>query len=108
MHHLIKTESEQNKWLGGKEKKAQEWLYKIHHMHHFCLKNGARHELHHCFLFEKVNKKGRKYGIVHKIFSDKIYHCLDDEFKGKLYDHANRVYKIIKRVIKGKKIYEIT
>ncbi|MFH1346894.1 MAG: hypothetical protein ABIH10_01440 [Spirochaetota bacterium] len=108
MHHLIKIENKQNKWLGKKEEKAQEWLYSIHHMHHFHSKNGVRHELHHCYLFEKANKQGEKYGIIHQIFSDIIYHCLDSEFEGKLFDHANRAYKIIKRTIKGKKIYEIT
>lgn len=108
MRHFIKTENNQTKWFGKKEEKAQEWLYSIHHMHHFRSKNGVRHGLHHCFLFEKINGRGEKYGITHKIFFGEIYHCLNSGFEGKLFDHANKEYKIVKKTVKGKKIYEIT
>lgn len=105
---MIKIENKQNKWLGKKEEKAYERLYSIHHMHHFWSKKGACHELHHCYLFEKKNKQGKKYCVVHRIFSDKVYHCLANEFEGWLFDHTNKAYKIVKKIIKGKKIYEIT
>lgn len=104
---MIKLENKQNKWSDKKEPKAYDRLYLIHHMHHFKLKRGTRHELHHCCLFEGKNKKGKKYYIVHRIFADKVYHCLADKFEGRLFDHANNAFQITKKLIKNKKIYEI-
>jgi hypothetical protein len=104
----IKTENKQTKWLGKKEGKACERLYLIHHMHHFRSKKRMRHALHHCYLFEKNNEQGKKYYIVHRIFPGRVYHCLAGEFEGRLFDHAGNVYKIVKKIIKGEKIYEIT
>lgn len=82
-------------------------LYLIHHMHHFKSGKGAEHELHHCFLFEKKNMAGKKYPVVHIALKNKLFHCLKGDFDGKLYDHANNVFVIIRKKINGKRISAI-
>jgi hypothetical protein len=79
-------------------------LYLIHHMHHFQSGKNIKHELHHCFLFEKKDTKGRKYAIIHKTFKGELLHCIAGNFEGKLYDHTNNSYKIISRNINEKRI----
>ena len=81
-----------------------EKLYLLHHMHHFQSGKNIEHELHHCFLFEKKNMKGKKYSVYHRIIAKKILHCISGNFEGKLYDHANNAYGIISENINGKRI----
>lgn len=79
-----------------------EWLYLIHHLHHFKSGKGrAIHEIHHCFLFSKKNERGEKFKVKHLLRGNKLYHILDKNFSGILFDHANNSYKIIFQKIKG-------
>jgi hypothetical protein len=82
-------------------------LYSIHHMHHFESGKKIEHELHHCFLFERKNMAGRKYSVNHEKVKNKLFHCVDRDFEGKLYDHANNAYEIRSRKIDGKRISAI-
>lgn len=84
-----------------------EKLYLLHHMHHFQSGKNIEHELHHCFLFEKKEMKGKKYLIIHKVIKKELLHCIVGNFEGKLYDHANNVYLIRKKQINGNGIFEI-
>ncbi|MFA6193832.1 MAG: hypothetical protein WC726_03170 [Parcubacteria group bacterium] len=79
-------------------------LYLIHHMHHFQSGKNIKHELHHCFLFARKSMKGKKYSIIHKVAKKELLHCISGNFEGRLYDHANNVYKIINKNIDGKRI----
>lgn len=77
-----------------------EWLYLIHHLHHFkSARSRAIHEIHHCFLFSKKNLKGEKFKVKHLLKRNKLYHILDKDFSGTLFDHANNSYKIISKKI---------
>lgn len=82
-------------------------LYFIHHMHHFKSGKDIEHELHHCFLFEKKNMAGKKYSVVHRTIKNKLFHCLEADFEGILYDHANNTYMIARKKIDGKRISAI-
>lgn len=78
-----------------KSLKFDEWLYLVHHIHHYVNKRGKiSHELHHCFLFSKKDLRGKKYKIGHLLIKNKLYHVLEEEFSGILYDHANNSYAI--------------
>jgi hypothetical protein len=94
-HHLKKADDKFKK------------LYFIHHMHHFESGKDIEHELHHCFLFEKKNMAGKKYSVIHKAVKNKLFHCIDCDFEGKLYDHANNTFEISKKKIDGKRISAI-
>jgi len=82
--------------------KEQKRLYLVHHMHHLKFTEGTRHELHHCFLFSERNMKGNKFQIKHHVSSGKLFHVLDKNFSGKLYDHENRAFKIVVKKIWSK------
>ncbi|MFH0852192.1 MAG: hypothetical protein V1845_01110 [bacterium] len=82
--------------------KEQTRLYFVHHMHHLKSRQNARHELHHCFLFSQKNMKGERYQIKHLLSGNKLSHVLDRTFSGKLYDHQNRAFKIVKKRTFGK------
>lgn len=82
--------------------KEQERLYFIHHMHHLKSNQSALHELHHCFLFSEKNMEGDRYQIKHLVSADKLFHILNKNFSGKLYDHKNRAFKISTKKILGK------
>jgi len=76
--------------------KFDEWLYLIHHIHHYVDKKGkVSHEIHHCFLFSKKNLGGNKFKIKHLVIKNKLYHVLEKKFVGILYDHWGNPYKII-------------
>jgi hypothetical protein len=77
-------------------------LYLIHHMHHLESGKSAKHELHHCFLFSEKNMKGDKYQIKHSVLDGKLFHILDKNFSGKIFDHANRAFNIAVKKINGK------
>jgi len=83
--------------------KQQKRLYAVHHMHHVKSKRVVKHELHHCFLFSQKNMIGDKYRIKHHLSDSKLYHVLNKNFSGMLYDHLNRRFKIIIGKIKNKK-----
>lgn len=79
-----------------------EWLYLIHHLHHYKTKNGkVVHEIHHCFLFSKKNEEGEKFKVNHLLYKNKLYHILEEDFSGILFDHANNSYKIFFQKIGG-------
>jgi hypothetical protein len=82
-------------------------LYLIHHMHHFQSGKNIKHELHHCFLFARKSMKGKKYLIIHKIAKKELLHCISGNFEGRLYDHANNAYIIVKKKIDGRGISAI-
>jgi hypothetical protein len=84
-----------------------EKLYFIHHMHHFGSGKNIEHELHHCFLFERKNMAGKKYSVIHETVKNKLFHCVDDDFEGKLYDHSNNAFIVAKKKINGKRISAI-
>lgn len=82
--------------------KFDEWLYLLHHIHHYVNKKGKIfHEWHHCFLFSKKNLKGKKYKTRHLLIKNKLYHVLEEKFSGILYDHANNPYIITFERIRG-------
>lgn len=83
-------------------------LYGLHHMHHFEKGDEIVHELHHCFLFEKKNMKGRKFIISHEKIGSEVYHVVSPHVEGKLYDHANNVYEIKKIQVDDKEFCRIT
>lgn len=77
-----------------------EWLYLIHHLHHYKTKDGkVVHKTHHCFLFSKKNEKGEKFKIKHLLYRNKLYHILEENFSGVFFDHANNSYKIFSQKI---------
>lgn len=79
-----------------------EWLYLIHHLHHLkSEKDGIIHEIHHCFLFSKKNGRGEKFKVKHLLKGNRLYHILDKDFSGILFDHANNSYNIISQKIGG-------
>lgn len=82
-------------------------LYAIHHLHHVMAVKGAKHELHHCVLFAEKDLAGQMHRIIRVKKGAELFHCLKDKFTGKLYDHANRSYKITPIEIKNKKRYAI-
>jgi hypothetical protein len=104
---MLKTEKQKDKF----EKKPDDELarlYLVHHMHHFGSgKDGVKHETHHCLLFEKKKMKGKEFEIIHKVFGDKVYHCLKNKFIGTLYDHAGNSFGVSKKLIEKKETYEI-
>jgi hypothetical protein len=79
-------------------------LYLLHHMHHFKSGKNIEHELHHCFLFEKKNMKGKKYSIRHRFVGRRLLHCVTDIFEGKLYDHRNNQFMVELININDKKL----
>jgi len=85
----------------------QEKLYLIHHMHHFKDGQNVNHELHHCFLFSKKNMRGGRYSVIHKRNKNDVFHCIDAQFEGVLYDHKNNSFKIVPRKLTNEIIYEI-
>lgn len=96
-----------HKHLELKSLKFDEWLYLIHHIHHYIdKKKRISHELHHCFLFSEKNLKGKKFKVKHLLIKNKLYHVLEKEFSGILYDHANNSYKIVYKKI-GKDKYSL-
>lgn len=102
----MKLEKKQKNFCRKTDDKYEK-LYLLHHMHHFKSGKNVEHELHHCFLFEKKNTKGKKYTIIHKIIKNKLFHCVLGNFEGKLYDHANNAYIIREKKINGNGISEI-
>ncbi len=76
-------------------------------MHHFKSGKQIKHELHHCFLFNKKNMQGKKYSIIHKIYKNEVFHCLNGRFEGMLYDHSNNTFKIVPKKLNGQTIYEV-
>jgi len=84
----------------------KEWLHLLHHLHHYKYKNRVTHEMHHCFLFTKKNKKGEMFKIKHLLRGDKLYHVLEGNYSRTLFDHANNSYKITPSKL-GKKIHSL-
>lgn len=91
---------------GGKSKKPlaeQDWIYLIHHMHP-PEKEEDMETLHHCFLFEKKNMKGKKYSQRHVKDKKVFQHVLDikekevDDAPKLVFCHLNNSYKV--RVVK--------
>ncbi|MBI4708995.1 MAG: hypothetical protein HY764_02190 [Candidatus Portnoybacteria bacterium] len=80
----------------------QKQLYLVHHMHHLKSSKTAKHELHHCFLYTRKNMRGERYQIKHLVSSGKLYHILNKEFSGTLYDHLDNKLIIKSVKIKGK------
>lgn len=103
---MLKLEKRGKKYFKKPDNKYEK-VYLIHHMHHFGSTNRIAHELHHCFLFEKKNMKGRKYSVVHETHKGNIYHCVSRGFEGVLFDHKNNMFNIRKRKIGRRRIYEI-
>ncbi len=103
---MLKLEKRGKKYFKKSDDKYEK-IYLVHHMHHFGSGNKVMHELHHCFLFEKKNMKGKKYFIIHKTYKNNIYHCISEKFEGILFDHANNKFNIMKKKIGNKLIYEI-
>lgn len=95
--------------LGAKHKtpKAeQDWIYLIHHMHP-PKKASEMETLHHCYMFDKKNLKGKKYEQMH-VKDDKTFqHCLkiDDTEKAPeiVYDHLNNEFKVVVKEIDKEK-----
>ncbi len=105
----IKSEIPRAKQLKKINEATQGRSYLIHHIHHFKKgSRGARHEVHHCLLFGKKSMKGKKYIVSHRVFGNKLYHCLTEKFEGELFDHTSGVLKIIRKKINDKEIYEIS
>ena len=101
---MPKTEQQKNKnpHFHQKSLSFNEWLYLIHHLHHFRSGKGrVIHEIHHCPLFSKKNKKGKRFNIKHLLKGDKLYHILGEDFSGIVFDHDNNSYKITPQKIKG-------
>ena len=56
-------------------------LYLVHHMHHLKSFFGAKHELHHCFLYSQKDMKGEKFEIKHFLPKNgRLLHVLDKFF----------------------------
>ena len=56
-------------------------LYLVHHMHHLKSFFGAKHELHHCFLYSQKDMKGEKFEIKHFLLKNgRLLHILDKKF----------------------------
>jgi hypothetical protein len=106
MAETMKPEKRSEKFCRKTDDKYEK-LYLLHHMHHFQPGKNVEHELHHCFLFEKKNMKGKKFKIVHKKIRNRLLHCVAGNFEGKLYDHASNAYIIRKRKINGNGASEI-
>lgn len=104
--NMLKVENRKRNYKKTTDDKYKKY-YLIHHMHHFKSGNNVEHNLHHCFLFSKKNMEGKRHKIIHKVFKDNIYHCIEKKYEETLYDHANNAYKIIPKKIIKKKIYEI-
>ena len=83
--------------------REQRRFYLLHHMHHFEEKKQVIHDLHHCFLFAKRGMKGEKFKIKHLLTKGKLFHVLDKNYNGYLYDHTNNKFKITEKKIKNKK-----
>ena len=76
----------------------QDWIYLIHHFHP-PKKAEDMESVHHCFMLEKKNMKGKKYEQMH-VKEGKIFqHCLrvDNIEKAPkvVYDHLNNEFKIV-------------
>lgn len=86
----------------------QDWIYLIHHMHP-PEKEEEMETLHHCFLFEKKNMKGKKYTQRHVKDGKVFQHVLDIEEKEMgeapktVYCHLNNAYKVRVKEINKKK-----
>lgn len=74
-------------------------LYLIHHMHHFETDEGVRHELHHCLLYSDKDMRGNKYQISHFVKNKELYHCVDKNYSGILFDHDNNEFDVINGII---------
>jgi len=103
----MKIEKQKRKSFSKLENNRELKLYLIHHMHHFGKRARVRHELHHCFLFSQKKMKGKKYNIVHKLYKDNFFHCLNQKFKGVLYDHVGNSFLIKPKRLDKEIIYEI-
>ena len=78
-------------------------LYLVHHMHHLKSFFGAKHELHHCFLYSQKDMKGEKFEIKHFLLKNgRLLHILDKKFSGTIFDHANNAFEIKTEEIGGK------
>jgi len=90
----------------------QDWIYLIHHMHP--AEDPLDTEiLHHCFMFEKKNLKGKKFEQIHVIDENGIIlHAIkikDPEKAPKLlYDHLNNSFKVVVKKVNKKKYAIIT
>lgn len=103
---MINVEKRKKQYINKCDDKYEK-LYLIHHMHHFKSGKTVDHVLHHCYLFSQKDMGGKRYNIVHEVHKNKVYHCLSGDYEGILYDHVNNSYKIIKKKINNKIIYEI-
>jgi hypothetical protein len=100
--------------IGSKHKtpKAeQDWIYLIHHMHP-PKKAEDMETLHHCYMFEKKNLKGKKYEQMH-VKDDQVFqHCLKidkpEKAPGITYDHLNNGFKVVVKEINKNKYAVIT
>jgi hypothetical protein len=84
----------------------QDWIYLIHHFHP-PEKVEDMEIVHHCFMLEKKNLKGKKYEQMHVEDGSVFQHCLriDEVEKAPkvVYDHLNNEFKIVIREIDKKK-----
>lgn len=89
----------------------QDWIYLIHHFH-----QPERAEdmetVHHCFMHEKKNMKGKKYEQIHVKDGKVFQHCLKIDDLNKtpkaVYDHLNNEFKVVIREIDKKRYATIS
>jgi AAA+ ATPase superfamily predicted ATPase len=92
-------------------KAEQDWIYLIHHLHQ--PKKAADMEtVHHCFMYEKKNLKGKEHEQMHVKDGKVFQHCLKidnlDEAPEIVYDHLNNAFKVSIREINKEKYAVIT
>jgi len=87
-------------------KAEQDWIYLIHHMHP-PKKAEEMETLHHCYMFEKKNLKGKQYEQIHVKDEDVFQHAIKIKDPEKapevLYDHLNNSFKVVVKEIEKKK-----
>jgi hypothetical protein len=92
-------------------KAEQDWIYLIHHMHP--ADNPLDTEiLHHCYMFEKKNLKGKKFEQIHVMDNGVILHAIKikdpEKSPSVLYDHLNNSFKVVVKEVDKKKYAVIT
>ena len=93
-------------------KAEQDWVYLIHHFHP-PKKAEDMETLHHCFMHEKKNLKGKKYTQMHVKDGNVFQHVLKkikdvDTAPKSLFDHLNNEFKVVVKEIENKKWAVIT
>ncbi len=92
-------------------KAEQDWVYLIHHFHP-PKKAKDMEILHHCFMYEKKNLKGKEYTQMHVKDDSVFQHVLKikdvDTAPKSLFDHLNNEFKVIVKEIENKKWAVIT